>query len=106
MVEIASLGVLPSLDPYISARWHGGFLRNDLHPDRIFEYRLARSWTYGMAFYLGRQLPAWSPSDPDPALILTTPDGLKSIRSLGRFYGSLDETYKGILYVPVGPVPR
>ena len=106
MVAIASWGVLPSLDPYISARWHGSFLRNDLHPDRIFEYQLPRSWTYGMAFYLRRNLPEWSPSDRNPALILTTPAGLKRIRSIGRFYGSLDETYKGILYVPVGPVPR
>jgi 4-amino-4-deoxy-L-arabinose transferase-like glycosyltransferase len=105
LVEIAGLGILPALDPYISARWHGQLLRNDLHPDRIFTYRLQRSWNYGLAFYLRRELPEWKPSDPGSALILTTPEGLKNIRELHRFYGSLDEPYKGVLYVPVGPVP-
>ncbi|HVB56246.1 MAG TPA: phospholipid carrier-dependent glycosyltransferase [Candidatus Acidoferrales bacterium] len=106
MVEIAGWRILPSLDPYISARSHGELLHNDLHPDRIFTYHLPRSWSYGLAFYLGRELPEWSPTDPNSALILTTPKGLKDIQMLHRFYGSLDEQYKGVLYVPVGPTPQ
>jgi 4-amino-4-deoxy-L-arabinose transferase-like glycosyltransferase len=104
--EIANVAILPALDPYISARWHAGLMRNDLHPDHIFIFRLSRSWDYGLAFYFGRELPEWSPDDPEPALVLTTPAGLEQIRQFHRFFGTLDEPYKGILYVPIGPRPR
>ena len=105
-VVIACDRVLPPLDPYISARWHGQFLHNDAHPDRIFTYEVERSWHYGLAFYLGRELREWSPADPDPALVLTTPEGLRELRRLGRVHGNLEGTYHGVLYVPVAPVPR
>ncbi len=103
LVGIAGISILPRLDPFISARWHAQLLSNDRHPDRIFTYHLPRSWSYGLAFYLVRELPEWSPSDPNPALVLTTPSGLKEIRQLHRFYGDLEETVQGILYVPIGP---
>jgi 4-amino-4-deoxy-L-arabinose transferase-like glycosyltransferase len=106
LVLMAGLGILPRLDPYVSARWHAQLLRNDRHPDRIFLYHLPRAWGYGLAFYLGRELPEWSAGDPDPALVLTTPRGLAEIRQLHRFYGDLEENYQGILYVPIQPVPR
>jgi 4-amino-4-deoxy-L-arabinose transferase-like glycosyltransferase len=106
LVATANVGILPKLDPFLSARWHAQLLRNDRHPDRIFAYHLPRSWTYGLAFYLGRELPEWSASDRNPALVLTTPAGLQEIRQLHRFYGELDETAQGILYVPIGPAPR
>jgi 4-amino-4-deoxy-L-arabinose transferase-like glycosyltransferase len=102
-VEIAGTRILPSLDPYISARWHAQFVRNDVHPERIFCYQLPRAWTYGLAFYLGRELPEWNPQDPEPALVLTTPKGLEEMTKIGRFQGEVDETYKGILYVPAFP---
>ena len=105
-IEIAGIGILPALDPYVSARWHAQFLRNDAHPDRIFTYELPRSWTYGLAFYLGRELPEWNPQDPEPALVLTTPKGLEEMTKLGRFHGDLEEPYKGILYVPAVPGER
>lgn len=105
-VVIANERVLPSLDPYLSARWHGQFLRNDAHPDRIFTYRVQRSWHYELAFYLGRELREWSPDDPGPALVLTTPQGLQELRGLGRVHGELEEAYHGVLYVPVAPLPR
>lgn len=106
LVGIAGFAMLPRLDPFVSARWHAQLLRNDRHPDRIFVYQLPRSWSYGLAFYLGREIPEWSSADPDPALLLTTPAGLKQIRQLHRFYGDLEETYEGLLYVPIGPTPR
>ena len=107
-VEIANLRVLPLLDYFYSARPHAVFLRNDRHPDRIFTYHLPRSWNYGLAFYFRRELPEWSPSDPQPALVLTIPEGAKKIGSFDRIGGSLEEHYAGILYVPVtaAPVPR
>lgn len=104
-VEVASWGALPLVDYFYSARPHAEFMRNDRHPDRIFAYRLSRSWMYGLAFYFRRQLPEWSPLDPQPALVLTTAEGAKKIQSLGRVGGSLDEKQAGILYVPVGAAP-
>lgn len=101
VVEAASLTALPKLDARYSARYHAAFMRNDLHPDRIFTYRLRRSWSYGLAFYFHRELPEWSPEDPEAALLLTTPEGFAEIKKRGRFRGELDEAYVGILYVPV-----
>jgi 4-amino-4-deoxy-L-arabinose transferase-like glycosyltransferase len=106
LVEIAGLRVLPALDPYISARPHEALLRRDLRPDRLFTFHLQRSWTYGLAFYFGRELPEWSPSDPDPALVLTSRKGFDEIKQLGRFRGVLSEQETGILYVPILPAPR
>ncbi len=101
-----SLRVLPAVDAFSSARRPAEFLQADRRPDRIFTYHLERSWNYGLAFYFHRELPEWSPGDPEPALVLTTPQGYQEIRALGRFHGSLDEAYVGVLYVPVPPAPR
>ena len=105
-VIFTNVRVLPALDPFFSARWHRSFLAQDEHPERIFTYRLKRSWDYGLAFYFGRALPEWSPGDPDPALVLTSRDGLHEMEQHGRFRGSLDESSPGIIYVPVFPAPR
>ena len=105
-VEIANLGVLPVIDPFYSARPHAEFMGNDQRPDRIFTYRLNRSWVFGLAFYFRRELPEWSPDDPTPALVLTTADGLDEIRKLGRFAGDLEQLHPGLVYVPIGPLPR
>jgi 4-amino-4-deoxy-L-arabinose transferase-like glycosyltransferase len=105
-VEVASLSVLPVLDRFESARPHAQFLRNDQRQDRIFTYHLHRDWDYGLAFYFHRELPEWSPSDADAALVLTTPAGLEEIQKLGRFQGELDEPYVGVLYVPINRAPR
>ena len=105
LVEIAGARILPALDPYISARPHAQFLHNDRRPDRIFTFHVNRSWSFGFAFYLDRELPEWSPKDPQAALVLTNPKGLEEIRKLGRLGGELEESYRGILYVPVLPTP-
>jgi 4-amino-4-deoxy-L-arabinose transferase-like glycosyltransferase len=103
LVEIAGARILPAIDPFLSARPHAQLLQNDRRPDRIFSYRLNRSWNYGLAFYLHRELPEWSPQDLQPALVLTNPRGLEEIRTLGRLGGEYDEFYRGIVYVPVLP---
>jgi 4-amino-4-deoxy-L-arabinose transferase-like glycosyltransferase len=106
IVETAGINVLPSLDPYISGRWHAKLLADDRRPDRLFSFHLQRSWNYGLAFYLRREVPEWSPKDPEAALVLTTPVGLDELKRLGRFPGTLDEVETGILYVPVEPAQR
>jgi hypothetical protein len=104
-LETVNLRLLPVLDRFYSARPHAAFLHNDLRPDRIFTYQLSRSWDYGLAFYFHRQLPEWSPIDPDAALVLTNPSGLREITRLDRFRGALNENSERILYVPVMRVP-
>jgi 4-amino-4-deoxy-L-arabinose transferase-like glycosyltransferase len=106
LVEVAGARVLPSLDHFLSARHHAALLRQDRRPDRLFTFHLSRSWIWGLDFYLERELPQWSPEDPEAALVLTNPKGLEELRRLGRFRGTLEEDYKGILYVPVLPAPR
>lgn len=103
---LANIAILPALDPFLSARPDAAFLRHDLRPDRIFTFQLNRSWNYGLAFYFHRELPEWSPEDPEPALVLTTHKGLEEIEKAGRFQGDLNETGTGIINVPVEPLPR
>lgn len=105
-VELASLTLLPALDPIVSARPHAEFLRNDQRPDRIFTYQLRRNWIYGSNFYFRRELPEWSPDDPSPALVLTTPAGLDQIRNLGRVSGEIEQSQPGLVYVPITAARR
>jgi 4-amino-4-deoxy-L-arabinose transferase-like glycosyltransferase len=105
-VECANLLALPTLDSLVSARPYVQFLRNDRRPDRMFTYHLPRGWDWGLNFYFQRELPEWSPVDPDAALVLTNSSGLAEIRKLGRFRGELDEPYAKVLYVPINQAPR
>jgi 4-amino-4-deoxy-L-arabinose transferase-like glycosyltransferase len=108
-VEVINIGALPLVEGRYSARPYAEFMRNDAHANRIFTYQLPRAWNWGLAFYFNRELPEWSPSDPDPALVLATPKGLSEIRQLDRSSGSLDLTQNGqqaLIYVPVNAAPR
>lgn len=105
-LEAANTFLLPALEPYVSARSHAAFFQNDLHPDRIFTYGLRRSWNYGLAFYFHRELPEWTPQDPDAALVLTSHEGMEKIIKAGRFRSIEEPPAQGIIYVPVAPAPR
>ncbi|MGB9068082.1 MAG: phospholipid carrier-dependent glycosyltransferase [Candidatus Acidiferrales bacterium] len=102
-VETVNLKILPALDPALSARPHAEFMRNDQHPDRIFTYELRRDWDYGLTFYFRRELAEWTPSDPGPALVLTTAQGLDEIQKLGRVSGDVEQERAGLVYVPITP---
>jgi 4-amino-4-deoxy-L-arabinose transferase-like glycosyltransferase len=104
-VELAGTAVLPKLDPYESARSAGTLLRSDLRPDRLFIYRLPRSWEYGLNFYLGREVHEWSPADREAALVLTTSRGFEQMNNDGYFRGALEEQNRGIVFVPIPPRP-
>ncbi|HUO35101.1 MAG TPA: glycosyltransferase family 39 protein [Candidatus Acidoferrum sp.] len=105
-IAIAGHNFLPALDPYVSARPHALLFTNSHFPNRIFTYQLPRSWDYGLAFYFDRKLPEWSPADPEAAILLTTPKGLEEVKQQRRFSGPLEETYRGVLLVPVLPAAR
>ncbi len=105
-VGIANIAVLPALDPIVSARPYAELLQNDLHPDRIFAFQLKRTWNYGLAFYLHRELPEWPPEDPNAALVLTNREGFEKIEKAGRFHGELEQSNRGIFFVPIESAPR
>jgi 4-amino-4-deoxy-L-arabinose transferase-like glycosyltransferase len=106
LVEVAGIAILPRLDPYHTARSVGAMLRGDLRPDRLFVHDLPRASQYGLAFYLGRQLPEWSSTDIEAALVLTTPKGFDELRAQGLTEGTLDESHHAIVMVPVRARPR
>jgi 4-amino-4-deoxy-L-arabinose transferase-like glycosyltransferase len=105
LVEIAGIAILPQVDPYYSARPAGTLLRGDLRPERLFTFNLPRAWQWGLAFYLGRELEEWQPTDREPALVLTTPNGLEQLEIQGYFRGTLAEPYQAIVFVPIPPRP-
>ena len=105
-VEATAITVLPQLDPFISARAHAYHFRDHRFPNRIFTYHITRSWQYGLNFYFRREIQEWNPEDPDPALLMTTPQGFDDVRKRGRFRGALDEPYIGVFWAPVRPAPR
>lgn len=105
-VGMANIAVLPALDPLVSARPYAELLQNDLHPDRIFVFQLKRTWSYGLAFYLHRELPEWPPDDPNAALVLTNREGLEKIEKAGRFHEEREQSNRGIFFVPIESAPR
>jgi 4-amino-4-deoxy-L-arabinose transferase-like glycosyltransferase len=108
-VEFANLVILPRVESRYSARPFVQLVSNDAHASRVFVYQLPRAWNYGLHFYAEREIPEWSPTDPAPALVLTTPKGLEQIRQMGRSSGSLGETRGGkqpVIYVPVNAAPH
>ena len=108
-VAAGNIVVIPRMESRYSARPFVQLVQNDAHANRILAYKLPRAWAYGIHFYAGRELPEWSPNDPDPALILTTPQGLAELQKMGRSSGPLGETRGSlppVMYVPVNSSPR
>jgi 4-amino-4-deoxy-L-arabinose transferase-like glycosyltransferase len=108
-VFAANVIFLPRVEQRFSARPFVRLIQNDAFANRVFMYQLPRAWIYGLHFYAERELPEWSPSDPNPGLVLTTQKGLAEIQKLGRSSGSLGETRGSappVMYVPVNAAPR
>ncbi len=92
LVEAANRAVLPRLDPYLSARATARMLADDAALRASLQvYRLHRAWHYGLNFYLERELPQWNPTQPGPAWVLTSREGLEEIRRRGRSIFALPE---------------
>jgi len=97
--------ILPVLDVFYSARPHAELLQAARQPQRTFTYRLDRNWNYGLAFYSHRVLPEWSPTDPEPALVLTTQEAFEEIRAQNRLDRPLVEA-AGLYYVLIAAAPH
>ena len=97
--------ILPVLDVFYSARPHAERLQAARQPEHIFTYHLDRSWNYGLAFYLHRVLPEWSPTNSEPALVLTSLEGLQEIGAKNRLDRPRAEA-AGLYYVLIAPASR
>ncbi len=108
-VEMANGVILPRVESRYSARPYVELTRNDVHANRLFGYQLPRAWIYGLHFYAGHELPEWSPTDPNPALVLTTAQGLAQMQRLGRTSDTLPQTRGSmppVIYVAVNAAPQ
>jgi 4-amino-4-deoxy-L-arabinose transferase-like glycosyltransferase len=74
--------VLPQLDAHLSPRAAARALEAEQKPgESVAVLGLHRAWHYGANFYLGRELPVWSPdSVPGEWLVLAGPRGLAELR--------------------------
>jgi 4-amino-4-deoxy-L-arabinose transferase-like glycosyltransferase len=99
-VEFANARLLPSIDPFVSARIHGLYAEHN-STQQFFMYRLSRSWKYGLAFYAHREIPEWTPANPTAGIVLTNPAGYAELRGAHRFRDDFRALDQGLLYVPV-----
>lgn len=84
LVEIANVWILPQTDRLFSPRELAQLvISKDSTSADIAEYKLPRTWKYGLNYYFGRELREWSPGSPQPDWIVTTPKSALEIQDGG-----------------------
>ena len=58
------------------------FSKESSAPD-VAEYKLPRTWRYGLDYYFGKELREWTPGSPQPEWIVTTPAAALEIQDSG-----------------------
>jgi 4-amino-4-deoxy-L-arabinose transferase-like glycosyltransferase len=87
LIVAASLGPLPRLDPYISARQVARLtLEETRGSEPVTFLGIGRSLRYGLDFYLGRPLPEWTPEQVRPVWIWITPGWAAELERRGLRY--------------------
>jgi 4-amino-4-deoxy-L-arabinose transferase-like glycosyltransferase len=67
---VASVTVLPRLDPYFSARQAARFSSEEVPPSgRLSILGTDRSLQFGLEYYLGHSVPEWTEAEPKPAWV-------------------------------------
>jgi 4-amino-4-deoxy-L-arabinose transferase-like glycosyltransferase len=81
LVGVANVGILPQVDRLFSPRELAELviLRDSAASD-VAEYKLPRSWNYGLNYYFGRELRQWTPGSAQPDWIVTTPQAAFEIQ--------------------------
>jgi 4-amino-4-deoxy-L-arabinose transferase-like glycosyltransferase len=84
LVEIANFWILPQTDRLFSPRELAQLVisRDSVSAD-IAEYKLPRTWKYGLNYYFQRELREWTPGSPQPDWIVTTPKSALEIQEGG-----------------------
>jgi 4-amino-4-deoxy-L-arabinose transferase-like glycosyltransferase len=81
MIGVSNFSILPQVDHLFSSRELAKFIiSNDSAASDVAEYKLPRSWNYGLNYYFGRELKEWSPGSVQPDWIVTTPQALSEIQ--------------------------
>ena len=81
LVEIANLRILPQTDRLFSTRELAQFIiSEDSVSSDVAEYKLPRTWKYGLNYYFQREVREWIPGSPRPDWIVTTPKAALEIQ--------------------------
>lgn len=105
LVAAASWLFLPQLDPYLSARQAARAFPPLGGGNAVVEtYKLPRDWQYGLNYYFGRQLPAWSPAEKTGVWVYTTRQNLDAIAAGGRRPAVTIPLRPGLVLVHIGPI--
>ncbi len=84
LVEIANIGILPQTDRLFSPRELAQFIiSKDSDASDVAEYKLPRTWKYGLNYYFQGELREWTPGSPPPDWIVTTPKSALEIQEGG-----------------------
>jgi 4-amino-4-deoxy-L-arabinose transferase-like glycosyltransferase len=84
LVESANFWILPQTDRLFSPRELAQLvISNDSVSADIVEYKVPRTWKYGLNYYFGRELREWTPGSPQPDWIVTTPKSALEIQEGG-----------------------
>jgi hypothetical protein len=88
-----NVGVLPQADHLFSSRELAKLviMRSSSASD-VAEYKLPRSWNYGLNYYFGRELREWTPGSPQPDWIVTTPQAALEIQNDGIQISEINST--------------
>jgi 4-amino-4-deoxy-L-arabinose transferase-like glycosyltransferase len=81
LVEVANVWILPRTDRLISPRELAQFIlsRDSISSD-VAQYKLPRTWTYGLDYYFQREVREWAPGSSRPDWIVTTPNAVSEIQ--------------------------
>jgi 4-amino-4-deoxy-L-arabinose transferase-like glycosyltransferase len=102
-VEAIDSMALPSVDILISPRRVAQIVRE--HPQSagtIVTFRLKRGWQYGLNFYLHREIAEWAGDANEPAIAITSPDGLAELQRKHVEFSVIDDGSFEALVVQIG----
>jgi len=84
LVEVSSHWILPQADHLFSPRELAQLvISKDSAASDVAEYKLPRTWKFGLDYYFGRELREWTPGSPQPDWIVTTPGAALEIQDGG-----------------------
>jgi 4-amino-4-deoxy-L-arabinose transferase-like glycosyltransferase len=92
---------LPQIDPYLSARDAARAARQVAGQSAVETYGLNRDWTYGLDYYLGQELPEWSPTENQPVWVYTTRNSLAALAGQKRQVGPVMKLPGGIVFARI-----
>jgi 4-amino-4-deoxy-L-arabinose transferase-like glycosyltransferase len=84
LLVISNVGILPQMSRLISSRELANTILSQGQTEAsVAEYKLPRSWDYGLHFYLRKKPKEWTPEMPQPDWIITTPQAALEIGDQG-----------------------